>query len=128
MAPLPKPMSRAAFVIEAAIAEGRTAEALQKLVHALRQDQDDKAVRRLAADWIERIGLPPGAPKALRQGAPALREEWLEIADMVAGLQAQSKTYTEAVQETAAHFGYSERHVQACVADWKSAVSQSQTD
>lgn len=118
MAPLPKPFSREASIIEAAIAEGRAEEALQKLIGALRQDPDNKAVRNLAADWIERIGLPPGSAKALRRGKAALLEDWLDISEMVGKLQSGGKTYSDAVIETAAHFGCSDRHVQKCVAEW----------
>lgn len=121
MARLGKPVSRTSIAIEAAMSEGRCEEALQKLIHALRQDTDSKAVRHLAAAWIERIGLPPGAAKALRRGAPALREDWLDIASMVEAVQGQGKLYAEAVTETAAHFGCSERHVQSCVADLRRA-------
>lgn len=121
MAPLPKPMSRTASYIESAIAEGRAEEAMQKLILALRQKPDDCAVRNLAADWIERVGLPGGAAKSLRKGHPALREDWLAISDMVGKLQGSGKTYAMAVAETASHFGCGDRHVQACVADWNRA-------
>ncbi|WP_455918832.1 hypothetical protein [Ensifer canadensis] len=90
---------------------------MHKLVHALRST-NDKAVRDLAADWIERIGLPPGSAKALRQGKPTLLEDWLEISEMVGQLQTQGKTYAGAVDDTAAHFGCGVRHVQKCVKEW----------
>lgn len=124
MAPLPKPISRASAALESAIAEGRAEEALQKLVHALREKGDDRAVRNLAADWIERIGLPDGATKKLRQGQPALLEDWLDIADMMTDLQT-TMIYTDAVAQTAKHFGCSERHVQKCVAAWRRAEAES---
>jgi hypothetical protein len=123
MVPLPKPYSREASKIESAIAEGRAEEALHKLVSALRQDTDNKAVRNIAADWIELIGLPPGSAKALRRGKAALLEDWLDISEMVGKLQSGGKTYSDAVLETAAHFGCSDRHVQKCVAEWNQ-VSQ----
>jgi predicted Zn-dependent protease len=118
MAPLPKPFSRAAFAIESAIAEGRAEEALHKLVHALRADGDSKSIRFLAAAWIENIGLPPGAAKALRKGNKALPEDWLNISEMVGKLQEAGKTRDAAIMETAAYFGCSDRHVEKCVADW----------
>jgi hypothetical protein len=121
MAKLPRPFSQASSLIESAIAEGRAEEAMHKIVHALRSDADDRAVRALAAIWIERIGLPPGAAKSLRNGNAALLEDWLDISEMVGHLQAAGKTYATAVSETADHFGCSERHVQKCVAEWNAA-------
>jgi hypothetical protein len=121
MAPLPRPFSVKACEIEAAISEGRSEEALQKLVHALRAQEDNRAVRWLAAEWIERISLPGGAAKALRKGRAALREDWLSIAEMVGQKQSDGTSYAAAVSETAAYFGCSERHVQGCVADWHAA-------
>ncbi|MCV9965739.1 hypothetical protein OIU34_28110 [Pararhizobium sp. BT-229] len=118
MAPLPFPFSRAATAIEAAISEGRAEEAMHKLIHALRNGGDDKAMRRVAADWIERIGLPPGAAKALRKGNKKLHEDWLGISEMVTNLQGEGKTYAAAVDQAAKHFGCSDRHVQNCVAEW----------
>lgn len=118
MAPLPKPFSVAASAIEAAISEGRAEEAMQKLIAALRSDRDNRAIRNLAAEWIERIGLPPGSAKALRNGSPALREDWLDISEMVGDLQSRGMTYALAVVEASGHFGCSERHVQKCVAEW----------
>lgn len=123
MAPLPFPFSLQASPIESAIAEGRAEEALHKLVHALRSKEDDRAIRWLAANWIERIGLPGGAAKALRKGHPALLEDWLDISEMVETLQS-IKTYAEAVAETASHFGCGERHVQKCVAEWRRLKSE----
>lgn len=111
MAPLPRAFGVTCNAITTAISEGRTEEALQKLLHALRSPQDDLAVRNLAADWIERIGLPGGAAKALRKGRPALLEDWLEISEMVEDLQ-RTRTYAAATLEAAEHFGCSERHVQ----------------
>ncbi len=127
MVPFPFPISRAAWAIESAISEGRAEEAMQKLIHALRNGDDDKAVRRVAADWIERIGLPPGAAKSLRKGGKALLEDWLDISDMVRSLQGQGKTYAAAVEQAAKHFGCSDRHVQKCVAEWNGA-SRSQRE
>jgi hypothetical protein len=118
MAPLARAYSRAASIIESAISEGRAEEAMYKLVHALRADHDSKAIRRLAADWIERVGLPGGAAKALRRGNKAMLEDWIDISESVQNLQRIRKTYDEAVRETASHFGCSDRHVQKCVAEW----------
>ncbi|MDW9899100.1 hypothetical protein GOB10_25680 [Sinorhizobium meliloti] len=125
MAPLPKPFSLSASAIEAAISEGRAEEAMQKLLAALRADRDDRAIRYLAAEWIERIALPPGSAKALRNGGSELPDEWLDISEMVGKLQSDGNTYEAAVRETAEHFRYSERHVQRCVADWNAAKEAS---
>jgi AraC-like DNA-binding protein len=122
MVPFPFPISRAAWAIESAISEGRAEEAMQKLIHALRTGDDDRAMRRVAADWIERIGLPPGAAKSLRKGGKSLLEDWLQISEMATNLQGEGKTYAAAVAETAAHFGCSDRHVQKCVAEWNEAT------
>ncbi|RUW69279.1 MULTISPECIES: hypothetical protein [unclassified Mesorhizobium] len=118
MAPLPRPFSRSASLIESAISEGRAEEAMHKLVHALRGDGDSKAIRFLAADWIERIGLPGGAAKTLRKGNKALLEDWLDISEMVGKIQAEGKTRDQAIQDTAGYFGCSDRHVEKCVAEW----------
>lgn len=128
MAPLPKPFSLTSSTIESAIAEGRAEEAMHKLIQALRSKNDDRAVRHLAADWIERVGLPPGGAKALRNGHAALREDWLKISEMVGNLQSGGRTYAVAVSETAKHFGCSERHVQSCVADWNRASRDCRED
>lgn len=120
MAPFPKPISRAAYIVETAISEGRAEEAMHKLVHALRNGED-KASRLLAADWIEAIGLPLGGAKKLRRGHLSLPEDWLDISDMVSSLQSEGQTYAQATADTAAHFGCSERHVQKCVGMWKEA-------
>lgn len=117
MAPLPRSFSVVAHEIRAAIAEGRAEEAMQKLIGALLSESDDRAVRDLAAQWIERVGLPGGAAKALRQGRPELKEYWLEISEMVDELQ-KLTTYADAVERAAKHFKCSERHVQKCVAEW----------
>ena len=118
MAKLPKPFSQTSSVISSAIAEGRAEEAMQKLIHALRSDADDRAVRLLASEWIERIGLPAGGAKALRNGQSALPEDWLDISEMVGKLQSDGCTYAVAISDTAKHFGCSERHVQKCVSAW----------
>lgn len=123
MAPLPKAFSIKANAINIAIAEGRAEEAMHKLIAALRSNQDDPGVRNLAADWIERIGLPGGAGKALRKGHPAILEDWLDISEMVETLQFTT-TYAEAVAKTAKHFGCSQRHVQKCVAEWRRLKSE----
>jgi hypothetical protein len=122
MVPLPRPISRTATIIGGAITEGRAEEAMHKLMHALRTGGDDKALRLLAADWIERVGLPPGAAKALRRGHPQMREDWLDISEMVGHMQSAGSTYAAAVADTAKHFNCSERHVQNCVADWRRAA------
>lgn len=120
MAKLPFPLSLKSIEIERAIAEGRAEEAMHKLIAALQAPGDDRAVRLLAAKWIERVGLPGGAGKALRDGRPQLLEDWLDIAEMMRELQ-ESQTYLDAVAMTAAHFGCSDRHVQKCVAAFNSA-------
>lgn len=127
MAKLPKPFSQASSVIESAIAEGRAEDALDKLIHALRSDTDDRAIRFLASEWIERVGLPPGSAKALRNGHAALPEDWLDISEMVGKLQSDGRTYAVAISATAKHFGYSERHVQKCVSKWN-AVCKNQEE
>lgn len=124
MVPLPRPISRTATMIGSAISEGRAEEAMHKLTHALRTGGDDKALRLLAADWIERIGLPPGAAKALRRGHPPMREDWLDISEMVQHAQSAGSTYAAAVADTAKHFSCSERHVQSCLADWRRASDE----
>jgi predicted Zn-dependent protease len=117
MAPLPKAFSVKANAISMAISEGRTEEAMQKLIDALVAPQDDRAVRNLAAEWIAKIGLPGGAAKKLRGGHPELLEDWLLISEMVQDLKSRM-TYAAATAEAAAHFKCSERHVQKCVAEW----------
>lgn len=126
MAKLPKPFSQASSVIVSAIAEGRAEEAMHKLIHALQSDTDDRAVRLLASEWIERIGLPPGSAKALRNGKAALPEDWLDISEMVGKIQSDGTNYAAAVSETAKHFGCSERHVQKCVSERSSVCKNIQ--
>ena len=121
MAPLPRPFSRQAHVIKSAISEGRAEEAMHKLVHALRAEADSKAIRFLAADWIERVGLRPGDAKALRKGNKALREDWSDISDMHGKLMDKGMMYKAAAESTAIHFGCSVRHVEKCVAEWRAA-------
>lgn len=116
MAKLNRPFSLAAFEIEAAISEGRTEEAMQKLIGALQDANDNRAVRHLAARWIENMGLPAGSAKALRNGKNALPMDWLNISEMVSNLQSEGITYEVAILKAAEHFGYSDRHVQKCVA------------
>lgn len=111
---LPFPFSRASHEISCAISDGRTDEALHKLVHELRASADDP-ISLLAADWIEALGVPPGGAKKLRKGRPASPEEWLSLSGMVRDLQADGCTYEQAVHETARHFDYGVRHVQKCV-------------
>ncbi|UPT93851.1 hypothetical protein J4G48_0031560 [Bradyrhizobium barranii subsp. apii] len=124
MAPLPKSFSVTANGLEAAINDGRAEEVMHKLVAVLEAGTADKAVQRLAAEWIMTVGLKPGDAKALRGGRKASPKEWLEIAQMVAELQDGGETYMNAVLKTAEHFGYGERHVQDCSARWKAAVSK----
>lgn len=121
MAPLPRLFSIAAQPILAAIAEGRAEEAMQKLTALLETGRADAAVQRLAADWILAVGLKPGDAKKLRRGRDKLLEDWLKIAEMVADMQDSGATYAHAVTGAASHFGYSERHVQKCVARWHEA-------
>lgn len=120
MPPLPKTFSVRAQPITAAISEGRAEDALHMLAHALRE-YDDRAIRHLAAEWIETIGLPPGAAKALRKGRKELPDEWLDIAGMVSTFQSEGRTYDDAVERTANQLNYSVRHVQRCVALWNLA-------
>lgn len=118
MAPLPRPFSLNADPIETAISEGRAEEAMQKLIFALRSKEDDCAVRWLAAEWIERVGLPGGAAKKLRKGRNALHEDWLEISQMFTRLQEEGATFAAARAQVSTYFGCSERHVETCMADW----------
>lgn len=121
MAPLPRPFSREAATITSAILEGRAEEAMQKLIAALRAEKDNKAARLLAADWIESLGLKPGDAKKLRNGQPTLPNEWLDVAEMVMRLQDEGLIRAEADRRTAEYFGYSQRHIENCVARWHEA-------
>lgn len=116
MAPLPKKFSVAAVPITAAVHEGRAEDAMDMLLAALESGEADSAVQLIAADWIRTLGLKPGDPKALRQGARALPKEWIEIGVMATDLQGAGRSYDDAVSETAAYFGYSSRHVETCLA------------
>lgn len=116
MAPLQKPFSVAAQPIAAAISEGRAEDALHGLVRQLETGAADKAVQALAARWIATLGVRPGDAKALRGGRKELPKEWLDVAEMVVGLQDDGQTYEKAVAKTAKHFGYTDRHIQKCVA------------
>jgi hypothetical protein len=116
MPKLPFSFSIRSIKIEAAIKEGRTEDALDALVDILSQGKADGAVQKLAANWIKTVGIRAGDPKALRDGKKESLKEWIAIADMVLKLQRDGKTYKEAEMETAAYFGYGERHVQKCVA------------
>jgi hypothetical protein len=118
MAPLSRAFSVAANSLETAINDGRAEEAMHKLAALLEAGNADKAVQRLAAEWIMTLGLRAGDAKALRGGRKAFPEEWLEIAQMVTDLQDGGETYRAAVEKAAKHFGYGERHVEKCVADW----------
>jgi hypothetical protein len=121
MAPLTKPFSVAANGLQTAINDGRAEEAMHKLAALLEAGNADRAVQRLAAEWIIIVGLKPGDAKALRCGRKAFPKEWLNIAEMVAELQGSGETYADAVLKTAEHFGYGERHVQDCAAMWRAA-------
>lgn len=121
MAPLSKPFSVAAQPIAAAIGDGRAEDAMHALVRLLKAGNADKVVQALAAKWIETIGLRPGDAKALRGGRKELPKEWLDIAEMVTSLQEDGETYRAAIENTARHFGYSERHIEKCVAMWNGA-------
>lgn len=123
MAPLPIKFSTISHPITVAISEGRAEEAMHMLVHALRTE-DDKATRHLAAEWIETIGLPPGAAKALRKGQKELPDEWLDVSELFESISGKMN-YDEAIRETAKRLGYSERHVQKCVAMWREAKEES---
>ena len=116
MAPFSKPFSAAAQPIAAAINEGRAEDAMHALVLQLESGKADKAVQALAASWIITLGLRPGDAKALRSGRRELPKEWLDIAEMVTNLQDGGETYEMAVAKTKEHFGYTERHIQKCVA------------
>jgi hypothetical protein len=122
MAPLPKTFSVAAQPIAAAISEGRAEDALHALVRQLKTGGADRAVQALAARWIATLGLRPGDAKALRGGRKELPKEWLDIGEMVAGLQDGGETYEKAVAKTAKHFGYTERHIQKCTAMRRAAL------
>ncbi|MCS3896031.1 hypothetical protein M2171_005164 [Bradyrhizobium japonicum USDA 38] len=116
MVKLSNPFSVAAQSISAAISEGRAEDALHALVRQLEAGDADKVVQALAARWIATLGLRPGDAKALRGGHKELLKEWLDIAEMVIGLQNDGETYERAVAKTKEHFGYTERHIQKCVA------------
>ena len=116
MAPLQKPFSVAAQPIAAALNEGRAEDALHALVRQLETGKADKVVQALAAKWIATLGVRPGDAKALRGGRKELPKEWLDVAEMVGGLQDDGETYERAVAKTKEHFGYTERHIQKCVA------------
>ena len=124
MAPLPRSFSIQANRIENAISDGRAGDVIHELVDILRKGKADKATQRIAANWIEAIALRPGDATALRGGRDAFPREWLDLSEMVARLQAEGKTYAAAVDETARHFGYSERHIQRCVALRNEATAQ----
>ncbi|MBR0695869.1 hypothetical protein [Bradyrhizobium lablabi] len=121
MAPLPKSFSVAAHPIAAAINEGRAEDALHALVRQLETGNADRTVQALAAKWIAALGLRPGDAKALRGGRKKLPKEWLDVAEMVTDLQDRGETYEKAVAKTKQHFGYTERHIQKCVAMWRAA-------
>jgi hypothetical protein len=123
MAPLPGVFSVAAQPITAAINEGRAEDAMHALVLQLETGEADKAVQALAAKWIITLGLRPGDAKALRGGQKEFPKEWLDIAEMVTDLQDEGETYRAAIEKTSKHFGYSERHVEKCVADWNKCRS-----
>lgn len=116
MSRLPHSFSIKSIEIDAAIKEGRAEDAMDALVDILSQGKADGAVQKLAANWIKTVGIKTGDPKALRDGKKESPKEWIAIADMVLNLQRDGKTYKEAEIETAAYFGYKERHVQTCVA------------
>ena len=80
MAPLPKTFSISANTIETAINDGRAEEAMHKVAAALEAGNADRAVQRLAAEWMMTVGLKPGDAKALRGARKAFPEEWLDIA------------------------------------------------
>lgn len=107
--------------VEGMVSEGRVEEAMQKLSALLEAGTADKAVQALAARWILALGIRPGDAKALRAGKHAQRQEWIHIAEMVIDRQDSGTTYADAVRAVASHFGYSERQVQNCVADYHAA-------
>lgn len=122
MAPLPRPYSAAADAIEFAIRDGRAEDAMDQLVSALETGAADTAVQIVAAKWIATVGIKPGDPKALRGGEKASPKEWLAISEMVESLMDDKKlNLSAAAIEAAAHFGYSVRHVEECVAQYRSA-------
>lgn len=116
MAKLPPHMSFDAIEIGGMIAEGRAEDAMYQIVSILQAGKADAGTQKLAAKWIETLGIKAGDAKALRGSAPALPKEWRAIIDMVESLTPQ-KTKSEAVQAAADHFGYSDRHVYNCI-DW----------
>lgn len=121
MAPLPGRFSVVAQPIASAISEGRAEEAMQKLTSLLESGSADAAVQQLAAKWILTVGLKDGDAKKLRGGHDSLLKEWVDVAEMVAELQDGGATYANAVTSAAGYFGYSERHVQKCIAQWRKA-------
>ena len=128
MAPLPKPISFAALPISSALSEGRAEDAMDELIRLLETGNADRVVQKIAADWIRTLGIRAGDAKALRGGRPAVRKEWLDIAEMVRALQDDGKTYGAAVEETMAYFGYKRRHVESCVAMWNKAEAEARAE
>lgn len=124
MAPLPKAFSVAAQPIASAISEGRSEDAMHKLAAILEGGHADRAVQRIAAEWIVAIGLHPGDAKKLRDGRASLPKEWMDIGEMVERLQDGGESYDSAIRKTVEHFGYKERHTQRCAAMWKAASVQ----
>lgn len=124
MAKLLRSFSIKSIGMEAAIRQGRPHDVMHELVGLLREGKADGAVQKIAADWIESVGLKPGDAKALRGGKKEALSEWVEIAEMVMSLQRDGKTYKDACLEAEAYFPYGERHIQKCVALMNKVLEQ----
>jgi hypothetical protein len=120
MPKLPRPLSPQAIEINGMISQGRADDALDHLVRVLGDGSADVGVQMLAAKWIATVGLPAGAAKALRGGKPAFPKEWPAIKDMIEDLTI-TRSKQQAVADTAAYFGCSERHIYNCLEWYESA-------
>lgn len=123
MAKIPRGLSPKAIEISGMISQGRADDALDHLVRALEEGSADVGVQMLAAKWIATVGLPAGAAKALRGGKPEFPKEWPEINDMIEDLTI-TRSKQQAVAETAAYFGRSERHIYNCLEWYESALDE----
>jgi hypothetical protein len=114
MAPLPKGFSQQATPVNAAISEGRTADAVTLVVEILRTGKADAAVQRLAADLLKPAKRKRGRKKALPR-------HWLDIGEQFRWLRDDGVLYEEALRRVATKFGCSETHVRTSVAMYEQA-------
>lgn len=122
MPPIPAVARSRAVNIRSLLDQGRAEEAMKKLVDELKNGNADTGVQKLAAEWIGTLGIRPGDAKDLRKGRPKIPKHWPEIVDMVEGLTPKLSK-SEAVIETAEHFGCSDRTVWACLRWYEEASS-----